>query len=71
MSNSCAVVRSWRQELAGGDEPILQLEARLHDALERRLEVESDLSVARRALEDADLELRGLDEKRVAAESNS
>jgi chromosome segregation protein len=56
------------QELAGGDEPILQLEARLHDALERRLEVESDLSVARRALEDADLELRGLDEKRVAAE---
>jgi chromosome segregation protein len=56
------------QELAGSDEPILQLEARLHDALERRLEVESDLSVARRALEDADLELRGLDEKRVAAE---
>ena len=56
------------QELAGGDEPILQLEARLHDALERRLEVESDLSVARRALEDADLELRGLDEKRLAAE---
>jgi chromosome segregation protein len=56
------------QELAGSDEPILQLEARLHDALERRLEVESDLSVARRALEDADLELRGLDEKRLAAE---
>jgi chromosome segregation protein len=56
------------QELAGGDEPILQLEARLHDALERRLEVESDLSVARRSLEDADLELRGLDEKRLAAE---
>ena len=56
------------QELTGSDEPILQLEARLHDALERRLEVESDLSVARRALEDADLELRGLDEKRVAAE---
>jgi chromosome segregation protein len=56
------------QELAGGDEPILQLEARLHDALERRLEVESDLSVARRSLEDADLELRGLDEKRVTAE---
>jgi chromosome segregation protein len=56
------------QELVGGDEPILQLEARLHDALERRLEVESDLSVARRSLEDADLELRGLDEKRLAAE---
>jgi chromosome segregation protein len=56
------------QELAGGDEPILQLEARLHDALERRLEVESDLSVARHSLEDADLELRGLDEKRLSAE---
>ncbi len=56
------------QELAGGDEPILQLESRLQDALARRLEVESDLSVARRALEDADLELRTLDEKRLSAE---
>ena len=56
------------QELAGGDEPILQLESRLQDALARRLEVESDLSVARRSLEDADLELRGLDEKRLTAE---
>jgi chromosome segregation protein len=55
-------------ELANGDEPILQLESRLDDSLARRLEVESDLSVARRALEDADNELRGLDEKRVAAE---
>jgi chromosome segregation protein len=56
------------RELAGGDEPILQLEVRLNDALERRLEVESGLSVARRALEEADLELRGLDEKRLSAE---
>jgi chromosome segregation protein len=56
------------QELAGGDEPILQLESRLQDALARRLEVESDLTVARRALDDADMELRGLDEKRVSAE---
>jgi chromosome segregation protein len=55
-------------ELANGDEPILQLEARLDDSLARRLEVESDLSVARRSLEDADNELRSLDEKRVAAE---
>jgi chromosome segregation protein len=55
-------------ELASGDEPILQLEARLDDSLARRLEVESDLSVTRRALEDADHELRGLDEKRVVAE---
>jgi chromosome segregation protein len=56
------------QELAGGDEPILQLETRLQDALARRLEVESDLTVARRSLEDADIELRSLDEKRLAAE---
>ncbi|HEV7448334.1 MAG TPA: hypothetical protein VGO18_37550, partial [Steroidobacteraceae bacterium] len=55
-------------ELANGDEPILQLESRLDDSLARRLEVESDLAVARRALEDADNELRGLDEKRVVAE---
>ena len=55
-------------ELAGGDEPIQQLESRLNDSLSRRLEVESDLSIARRALEDADVELRSLDEKRVAAE---
>ena len=56
------------QELAGGDEPILQLEARLHDALARRLDVESELSVARSELEDADVELRALDEKRQTAE---
>jgi chromosome segregation protein len=55
-------------ELANGDEPILQLESRLQDHLARRLEVESDLSVARRALEDADNELRALDEKRQVAE---
>ena len=55
-------------ELANGDEPILQLESRLDDSLARRLEVESDLTVARRSLEDADIELRGLDEKRLAAE---
>jgi len=56
------------QELAGGDEPIIQLEARLHDALGRRLDIESELTVARRQLEDADAELRTLDEKRQAAE---
>jgi len=55
-------------ELANGDEPILQLETRLDDSLARRLEVESDLAVARRSLEDADNELRGLDEKRLSAE---
>jgi chromosome segregation protein len=55
-------------ELAGGDEPILQLESRLDDALATRLEVESELSIARGALEDADADLRSLDEKRVTAE---
>jgi len=55
-------------ELAGGDEPILQLESRLDDSLARRLEVESDLAIARRALEEADTELRALDEKRQHAE---
>jgi chromosome segregation protein len=55
-------------ELANGDEPILQLESRLDDSLARRLEVESDLAIARRSLEEADTELRGLDEKRVVAE---
>jgi chromosome segregation protein len=55
-------------ELANGDEPILQLESRLDDSLARRLEVESDLAVARRSLEDADNELRALDEKRLTAE---
>jgi len=56
------------RELAGGDEPIIQLEARLHDALARRLDIESELAVARRQLEDADADLRTLDEKRQAAE---
>ncbi|HEY4212122.1 MAG TPA: chromosome segregation protein SMC [Steroidobacteraceae bacterium] len=56
------------QELAGGDEPILQLEARLHDALARRLDIESELSASRGQLEDADVELRTLDEKRLSAE---
>jgi len=55
-------------ELAGGDDPILQLESRLDDALATRLEVESELSIARGALEDADTELRSLDEKRLTAE---
>jgi chromosome segregation protein len=56
------------QELAGGDEPILQLEERLHETLQRRLEVESDLTTARQAMDEADMELRGLDEKRLTAE---
>jgi chromosome segregation protein len=55
-------------ELAGGDAPILELEARLNESLSRRLEVEAELGEARRALEEADTALRGLDEQRVLAE---
>ncbi|MBS0422501.1 MAG: chromosome segregation protein SMC [Proteobacteria bacterium] len=55
-------------ELSGGDEPILQLESRLDDSLATRLEVESELAIARRALEEADTDLRSLDEKRLSAE---
>jgi chromosome segregation protein len=55
-------------ELAGGDAPILELEARLNDSLARRLEVEAQLAEARRAMEEADAALRALDEQRVLAE---
>jgi chromosome segregation protein len=55
-------------ELAHGDAPIIELQGRLDDALARRLEIESELSVARRGLEEAEADLRALDEKRLAAE---
>jgi chromosome segregation protein len=56
------------QELSSGDAPIIDLERRLNDALARRLEVETELGLARRAVEDADTELRSLDERRQEAE---
>jgi chromosome segregation protein len=55
-------------ELAGGDGPIVELEARLNESLAGRLEVEGELAEARRALEEADAALRELDEQRVLAE---
>jgi chromosome segregation protein len=58
-------------ELAGGDEPILALEEKLNEALARRLEVESELSTARRALEDCEAEVRTLDEQRLSAEQRA
>jgi len=61
-------VSTLEKELASGDAPILELQTRLDDALARRLEVEAELSTARRALEDADAELRQLDEQRMEAE---
>ncbi len=53
--------------LATGDQPILELEATLQEWLGRRVEVETELTSFRRALEDAEIELRALDEKRATA----
>ncbi|GMU68605.1 MAG: chromosome partition protein Smc [Steroidobacteraceae bacterium] len=55
-------------ELAGGDEPVRELQQRLDEALGRRVEIEAELAAARRGLEEADASLRELDEKRAAAE---
>jgi chromosome segregation protein len=55
-------------ELAGGDAPVRALAERLEVLLAQRLDAESELAGARRALEDADAELRRLDEVRAGAE---
>jgi chromosome segregation protein len=55
-------------ELASGDEPIIQAQARLGEGLALRLTVEAQLAQAREALEVAELALRALDEQRQAAE---
>ncbi|HEX4388332.1 MAG TPA: chromosome segregation protein SMC, partial [Steroidobacteraceae bacterium] len=60
--------RELAQELASGDEPVIQAQGRLGAALELRLAVEAELGAARTALEEADLGLRALDEERLAAE---
>jgi chromosome segregation protein len=54
--------------LADGDAPIQEIENRLQDALARRLEAEGELATARRQVEDAERELRALDQRRLAAE---
>jgi chromosome segregation protein len=54
--------------LLEGDAPIAELELRLQDNLTRRLEVETELSSARRELEDCDNALRGLEQRRLSAE---
>ena len=61
-------VTALEAELAGGDAPIVELEGALNGFLARRLEIEADLTQARRALEQADADLRSLDEKRLTAE---
>jgi chromosome segregation protein len=56
------------QELSSGDEPIVRMQARLNETLALRLTVEGELSLARGALEEAEVALRALDEQRLAAE---
>jgi len=56
------------RELAGGDAPVRELEARLDELLVKRLDVEGELAAERRALEEADAALRTLDEQRASAE---
>ncbi|NBU25383.1 MAG: chromosome segregation protein SMC, partial [Gammaproteobacteria bacterium] len=55
--------------LSGGEAPILELQGLLDGFLARRLEVEADLAQSRRTLEQADAELRALDEQRQAADA--
>jgi chromosome segregation protein len=57
-----------QEGLADGDAPVLELERRLQDALARRLETEGELATARRQVEDAERELRALDQRRLGAE---
>ncbi len=56
------------QELSGGDAPVLELEARLNEALSQRLEVEHELAAARAALEEVDIAMRTLEQQRTEAE---
>ncbi|HEY5019838.1 MAG TPA: hypothetical protein VII17_02350, partial [Steroidobacteraceae bacterium] len=54
--------------LAQGDAPIAEFEQRLQDHLARRVEVEAELSTARRALEDSEQALQGLEQRRLNAQ---
>jgi chromosome segregation protein len=56
-------------ELADGDAPITELQSRLDVLLAQRLTVEGELDAARRALEEADAQIRHLDQQRGAAEA--
>jgi chromosome segregation protein len=56
-------------ELSSGDAPITELQARLDALLSQQLEVQADLDAARRALEDAEGQIRDLEQQRGAAEA--
>jgi chromosome segregation protein len=55
-------------ELADGDAPVIELQTRLQGALDRRVELASDLNTSRQSAVDAEGELRSLDQRRSAAE---
>ncbi|MGC8521011.1 MAG: chromosome segregation protein SMC [Steroidobacteraceae bacterium] len=55
-------------ELAGGDGPVLELEARLNETLAQRIAVERELATARGELEEQDIVLRTLEQQRSEAE---
>jgi chromosome segregation protein len=56
------------EELRDGDEPVQQLAIVLNDLLARRLDIETELTAARRDHEVVEAELRTLDERRMATE---
>ena len=55
-------------ELADGDAPVVELQSRLQAALDRRVELEGELNMARQSTQGAETELRGLEQRRSAAE---
>jgi chromosome segregation protein len=57
-------------QLATGEDSESQLRTTLEDALHRRVAVEEELAVARRAMDDVDANLRSLDEGRAQAEAS-
>ncbi|HEV2704178.1 MAG TPA: chromosome segregation protein SMC, partial [Steroidobacteraceae bacterium] len=56
-------------ELASGDAPITQLQAKLDALLSQQLEVETELAAARRKLEEAEAQIHDLEQQRAAAEA--
>ncbi|SFQ10443.1 condensin subunit Smc [Geopseudomonas sagittaria] len=57
--------------LEEGDEPLLEQRLRLEELLERRLQVDEEMRLARLALDDADRELRETEKRRGAAEQQA
>jgi chromosome segregation protein len=57
------------RELAHGDDPIVQHEARLQEALGQRLSIDAELARAREQMEEAERSRQALEEKRSRAEA--